>query len=190
MGEARRDIPTEDDLHTVLRIARRAATSCGANHFEADETAQSTAVRLWEKWNEPNVRAARTRGTARWHGYVRQIARNIHRDRIREHQRRIARQKKAAGAPEPGPQRPASSPVTPVCPCAVDALLGRALLADEILRLPNEQRVVAALFFLESQTVPEIATLRGVQQQSIRKHLRLARATLQRRLSEAEKLPL
>jgi RNA polymerase sigma-70 factor (ECF subfamily) len=189
MGDIGRDTPTREELATILKVAKATARSCGANNDEADEIAQSTVVRLWSKWNEENVRRARHRGSVRWRGYVRRTARNLHLDRIREHQRRLARQLKAEGQLPGSPATPGST-FAPVCPCAVDALLARAAIAEEIFHLPREQRIVAALFFLESMTVPEIARRRGVQDQSVRKHLRAARATLRQRLSEAEKLPL
>lgn len=185
MEDEVRDLPTNEDLATILRVAKARARSIGANEDESDEVAQSTAIRLLEKWNDDHIRIARSRGDLRWRGYISQIARNLHLDRIRSHQRRLNRQYQASADALVQQRSTVGSISVPTCPCAVDALLARSVIAEEILRLPVEQRIVASMAFLDEMSVAEIAEVRGVQRQTIRKHLRSARATLQQRFGQS-----
>lgn len=184
MRDDGRDLPSNEDLATILLVAKARARSCGATEDESDEVAQSTAVRLLEKWNDDHIRDARSRGDARWQGYISQMARNLHFDLIRGHQRWLNRHYRASTEALVWQRPLAGSASVPACPCAVDPLLARAAIAEEILRLPAEQRIVASMAFLDEMSSAEIAEIRGVQSQTIRKHLRQARHTLEQRLGK------
>lgn len=181
-----RNEPTERDLRWILKEARIAALAMGASAYEADEVSQLTVMKLWIRWNRPELAKAMARGTASWRSYVRQTARNMHRDLIRQHQRRIARQTRAAENRERESYlgSPGWAPSTPY---GVEAYLARATIAEEIMLLPERQREVASRYILEDMSINDIAAKLGVQPQSVRKHLRAARDALKRRIAEAEK---
>ena len=46
----RRRHPIEDELDSILAVARGRALSLGANSHEADEVAQLTVYKVWRKW--------------------------------------------------------------------------------------------------------------------------------------------
>ncbi len=174
----------ELELKRILTVARAAALAVGANDHEADEVAQTTAVKLWSKWQTEHIRRARRRGRERWEGYVRRAARNVHYDLVRSHQRRIDRQHRAANLACASIESLRLGLAVPASPEQIEAHLGRSMIAEEIMRLPTRQRQVAARICLEEMTVSEVALDLNIQPQSVRKHLRRARRTLQVRLSE------
>ncbi len=190
MGAYGRGGQIEEQLAVILMVARRTALSKGANDHEADEVAQATALKLWRKWNTADVRRARSRDSHRWHGYIRSAARNVYYDCIRSHQRRLAREGRAA---ECHSMRPSSSNgewAAPPSPSEIEAYLARALIAEEILKLPRQQRAAAIRVFIKEMTIAEVAEELGIQAQSVRKNLRAAKETLQARLAEAERQAL
>lgn len=186
MGETGRQ-PDEGDLTEVRQISRATASALGANRFEADEVAQAVLVKLWMKWNAPHIVRARMRSESRWKAYIRRTTTNVYYDKIREHQRRVARNAKAAAASSLGPGGASSIWNAPIDSREVEAYLARDWICAEILRLPPMQGKVAAYVFLEEMTVPEVAEALGIQDQSVRKSLRAAKATLQKRIGEGEK---
>lgn len=187
-GDSGRSEPADQEFAEIRRVAMRTALASGAAWHEADEVAQVTAVKLWRVWQHANVDAARRRGRARWQAYVRTVAVNVHRDLIRAHLRRVDRQNRAAGGREVSMNpRPGAEPVVPTSPDGIDAYLGRAFIIDEIRRLAFKQRTVAELVFVDEMSIREIAQHLGIQPQSVRKHLRSARETLRRRLTESER---
>ena len=187
MGKPRQtgDHP-EQELRRILNIARATALAVGANDHEADEVAQTTAVKLWEKWQTDHIRRARQRGGERWEGYVRRAARNVHYDLVRSHRRRIDRQHRAAAPAWASVESLRAGSAVPTSPEQIEAHLARSLIAEEILKLPTRQRQVAARICLEEMTVAEVALDLDIQSQSVRKHLRRARAALQERLIELD----
>lgn len=177
------EVPTTRDLRRILAIARRKALALGANTHEADEVAQETALRLYMKWRSRSVRRARARNEVRWDAFVRRVAQNIHWDLIKSHQRRLRRQTKAAGKDVPILHQ-SGAISAPASPDGVDTYMARAMLAEEILKLPRQQRAVAIRICIEEKTVNEVAVELQLQPQSVRKHMRLARETLRQMLEE------
>ena len=186
MGETSRNEPTDRDLEQILNVAKNTARARGANHFEADEVAQATAVKLWVKWNHAHIRRARSRSAGSWEAYIRSTAKNLHIDRIRAHQRRLARQTRASTFHDGNTVTSATGWQVPATPCDSEWLVARAAIADEIRLLPPKQRAVAEGIFIQEMTVSELALEMGVQTQLVRKHLRAAKRTLCSRLAEAE----
>lgn len=186
MGKPPHIVDLENELARILSIARTTALAIGANDHEADEVAQTTAVKLWEKWHTEHVQRALTWNQKRWEGYIRQAARNVHYDLVRGHQRRISRQCRAAGQSPLGTNDHDVADAS-ASPAEIEAYLGRALLAEEILKLPNRQRQVAARVCLEEMSIAEVAGDLNIQAQSVRKHLHLAREALRSCFSDLEK---
>ncbi len=195
MGETSRSRPcssepTDKDLELILAVAKSTARAKGANHYEADEVAQSVVVKLWAKWDLPKIRQARGRPDDQWIAYIRTTARNLYIDRIRAHQRLIARQTRASTIHDGNTVTSSNGWQVPATPSMAEGLVARWTIADEIRTLPSKQRAVAEAIFLRELTVKELAAEMNVQTQLIRKHLRRAKQTLRDRLTEAERQAL
>ena len=185
MGE-RRDDSIEAHLDIIFETATAKARQLGTNTYEADEVAQLTAYKLWRRWEDQKVVTLRRIGGARWKGYIRETAKNTYVDLLRQHQRRLARQKRAhewrTGQPTPS----VDGEVAPVWVDNIEASLARAAVAEEIFGLPTQQQKVAARMFLLEMTAKEIAEELGLEAQTVRKHARAARETLRARLTQDE----
>lgn len=179
--------PTDLDLIHVLEVARAAARHAGAVPHELDEVAQRTAIKLWHRWDDDTVKTVREGSPFQWDAYIRQTARNVHRDLIRSHHRRLKRNTVASGASivlatsRPGTIRP-----VPWTPNGIVSYLARQRILESIEILPRNQRVVATLCLIGELTPKEAGELLDLQAQTIRKHLRAARHTLAALLSEPE----
>ena len=179
--------PTELDVEFVLRVARATVRALGATDYEVDESAQCTVVKLWERWQHPNVTAAREAGPKRWYAYVKKTAQRTHYDLIRGHRRREERHNRAAGGRiTPRAERPGCLLSGPEDAAGIDEWIVRQLIASEIRLLPTRQRQVASLFFLQELSIREIGERLQVQPQSVRKSLRAARQALRDRLAESQ----
>lgn len=179
--------PSDLDLIHVLEVARAAARHAGAVPHELDEVAQRTAIKLWQRWDDDTVEAVREGSPFQWDAYIRQTARNVHRDLIRSHHRRLKRNTVASGASivlatsRPGTIRP-----VPCTPNGIVSYLARQRILESIEILPRNQRVVATLCLIGELTPKEAGELLDLQAQTIRKHLRAAKHTLAALLSEPE----
>ena len=179
MGDTLRNQPSDEDLGSILAIAAHTAFALGVAPHEVDEISQLTAIKLWSKWNTTHVEQARRRSPSRWRGYVIGTAKNVHRDLIRSHKRRVNRQNTAAGGRQGVPtDRPGVVAVAPSRPTGVDSFLARAEIIDAIRQLPPRQQVVAVLIVVDELTMSEAAAELGIQPQSVRKTFRSARAAL------------
>lgn len=185
MGDSRND-SIEAHLDVIFETAKAKAKQLGTNTFEADEVAQLTAYKLWQRWEDPKVTKLRRVGGARWKGYIRKTAKNTHVDLVRQHHRRLARQQRAHERQTGHGPRFIEGHITQAWVNNVEYSLGRAAIAEEILNLPGQQREVAARMFLLEMTAREIGEELGLEAQTVRKHARAARETLRIRLSEAE----
>lgn len=180
--------PSDLELIHVLEVARVAARRAGAVPHELDEVAQRTTIKLWHRWNDDTVTAVRNGSPFQWDSYIRQTARNVHRDLIRSHHRRLERNTVASGirivlaASRPGTIRPS----LPTTPDGIVCYLVRQQILELIEILPRNQRVVATLCLIGQLTPREAGELLDLQPQSVRKHLRAARRTLTTLLSEPE----
>lgn len=186
MGKHKRDQPSDELIRRILDIARPAALRLGASEHEAQEVAQVTAFKIWSNWDKPHIRRAMAwQDVGRWESYIRRAARNTHYDLVRGHQRRIQREEKAS-AQEGLAQR---SSLTPDNGSQIEFLLAQAVLAEEIMKLPAQQRRVATRVYIEDMTVREVAEELGVQTQSVRKLLRGANTKLRIALRQTDRQP-
>ena len=173
------DSPSNRELALILKLARREALNRGANPHEADDVAQQVMVKLWRTWRRPHVVQARLRGEKRWHGYIRQAARNVHIDEIRKHRRRINREDHYVDRLTVTlPARPHVVRPVPPHPFEAEAYLGRRLLVELLDDLPCKQREVALAVFVNELPIPEVAEQLGLQAQSVRKRLRTAQSLI------------
>ncbi len=177
--------PSNRELAEILKLARQEALNRGANTHEADDVAQQVMVKLWRTWRKPHVVQARLRGEKRWHGYIRQAAKNVHIDEIRKHQRRINREDHYVDRPTGTlPTRPYVVRPVPPHPLEAEAYLGRALLVALFDELPEKQREVALAVFVNELGINEVAEQLGLQAQSVRKRLRTAQRLIQQVLTQ------
>ncbi len=139
-------------------MVRSLAVACG-DRTVAEDAVQDAFERAFVRWR----RIARYDDPAGW---IRHVALN----RIRDHHRRDTRKRKAIA-------RLATVADTVVPPPEirgdVDALLAQ---------LPQQQRIAAALFYVEGLSVREVATSMKLSEGAVKYHLHAARAALAQRV--------
>lgn len=177
--------PAPEDFRKILVWARIAALRRGVDDIEADEVAQVTVEKIWRRWDQPNLAAARARGEERWKAYVFKIALNTYRDLVRGHQRRLSRQQRASDLPDELPvERPGT--LRPTIGEAAVNHAGRLVLMEMLAVLPLRRREIVFLRLEKGQTNREIAELLQIEPQTVRKHLREAFEELRRHLAANE----
>ncbi len=138
-------------------MVRSLAFACGDREVAAD-CVQDAFVRAYVRWR----RIARYDDPVAW---IRRVALN----RIRDHFRKAERGSRAVDrlAAEPRP--------------VVDAPDDREVPVRELLaRLPQQQRIAAALFYMEQLPVREVAKSMGLSEGAVKYHLHAARRALRR----------
>ncbi len=178
-SELEENQPTDEDLREVRVIAESSARYYGARTHEIDEVVQLTLIKVWEQWNSDHMVRARNRRGLRWAAYIRRVAKHTHLDQVRSHGRRLQRDTRAAGlkAPttaRPGTQRQSDNNAVD----EMEAIIGREFATDLFDQLPERQRVVATLIFIEELTPAEIGERFDWDPQAVRKSLRAAKAKL------------
>lgn len=136
-------------------ITRSVSYVCGDHEVAADAT-QEAFVRAYRRWNRVN-------GYDNPAAYVRRIAINLTRDEHRSRQRRARRESLG--------HRPAT-----VNDPADDVIAGGAI--DSLASLPERQRAIAALFYLDDLSTAEISQLLDIAEGTVRFHLAQARDRL------------
>jgi RNA polymerase sigma factor (sigma-70 family) len=140
------------------------AVSTLGNSADAEDVSQAVFVAAWlgRETFDPE------RGSLL--GWLLGIARRKVVDRIRV----LAREQRAAESahllPEPPP--PEGTP---------DRVVDRLVIADELARLPVEQKRVLELAFYDDLTHPQIAAVTGLPLGTVKSHLRRGMAKLKRR---------
>lgn len=179
--------PSDADLAQIATIAERTATKYGANRFEAEEVAQLVAIKLTEKWSSDQLVEARSRGGQGWRNYISASARNLHRDLLRAHERRVARERKAVGIADGTlPDRPHVNRAQPRDEPDIEACLARLAVLEMIGNLrSNRQRQCMALIFIEGLSPAQTAERLGIHSQTVRFHLRDAMKEIRTDLDRA-----
>lgn len=129
---------------------------------EAEELAQATMARVYERWERVRVMASPT-------GYVYRAAVNLHRQRLRHVAVRARRLLVMAVHAE------STQPAGPVV---------RLELADAIASLPSGQRQAFMLVEWLGMSSQEAARILGIAPASVRTRIYRARATLRERLGD------
>ena len=135
-------------------MVRSLAVACG-DRTVAEDAVQDAFERAFVRWR----RIARYDDPAGW---IRHVALN----RIRDHARRDSRKRKAVE--RLAAETPTSVPAHEM-PGDVQALLAE---------LPQQQRIAAALFYVEGLSVREVATSMKLSEGAVKYHLHAARAAL------------
>ncbi len=142
-------------------IAASVAFVCG-DRARADDATQEAFIKAYAAWSK----VRRYDNTGAW---VRRIAINATRDAHRSETRRNRREVRAA----------ASAPRE-----RNDALPGDAAL-DLLARLPDRQRAIAALYYLDDMSIAEIGAVLGIASGTVRSHLSEARVRLREDLDRS-----
>jgi RNA polymerase sigma-70 factor (ECF subfamily) len=135
-------------------MVRSLAVACG-DPAVAEDAVQDAFERAFVRWR----RIARYDDPAGW---IRHVALN----RIRDHHRRDTRKRKAVARLT---TEVATTVPPPEVPGDVDALLAH---------LPQQQRIAAALFYVEGLSVRQVATSMKLSEGAVKYHLHAARASL------------
>lgn len=143
------------------RLVRSLAVACGNEDLAAD-VVQQAFVQLWANWS----RISRYESPAGW------VAR-VAISRLRDHQRsvrrlasallRLGRQSDLDGA-SPGE---------------------RLEITAALARLPLRQRLAVVLYYLDDRPIAQVASLMGVSEGTVNRHLFRAREVLRSYLEEA-----
>lgn len=144
----------------VLYLAQRLL----GNRADAEDVTQLTFVAAWTGRDTFDPQ----RGTML--GWLLGIARRKAIDRMRSAARddRVARTVRAQPAPPDEPERP-------------ERIIDRLVVADELGRLPAEQRRTLELAFYDDLTHPQIAAVTGLPLGTVKSHIRRGLANLRRR---------
>ncbi|MEU4560480.1 sigma-70 family RNA polymerase sigma factor [Actinoplanes sp. NPDC023936] len=144
----------------VLYLAQRLL----GNRADAEDVTQVTFVAAWTGRDTFDPR----RGTLL--GWLLGIARRKAVDRLRsaERQNRVAETVRVQPAPPGDPESP-------------ERIVDRLVVADELGRLPAEQRRTLELAFFDDLTHPQIAAVTGLPLGTVKSHIRRGMANLRRR---------
>lgn len=145
----------------------RSLTAITGDRERADDCVQEAFIRAFARWR----RIRRYDNPATW---VRRVAINLSRDADRSEKRRRRREDND----RMGEARGAES--------SVDAVAADLYLVDLLQRLTQQQRVVAALFYIEDISVAEIAESLGLTTGAVKFHLNKARGGLKSMLESEE----
>ncbi|WP_433364475.1 RNA polymerase sigma factor [Actinoplanes sp. CA-142083] len=144
----------------VLYLAQRLL----GNRADAEDVTQLTFVAAWSGRDSFDPQ----RGTML--GWLLGIARRKAVDRMRSVARddRVTETVRAQVAPPEEPERP-------------ERIVDRLVVADELGRLPAEQRRTLELAFFDDLTHPQIAAVTGLPLGTVKSHIRRGLANLRRR---------
>ena len=144
----------------VLYLAQRLL----GNRADAEDVTQVTFVAAWSGRDGFDPQ----RGTML--GWLLGIARRKAIDRLRS----AAREQRTTETVQAQPMLPEAEE-TP------DRIVDRLVVADELGRLPDEQRRTLELAFFDDLTHPQIATVTGLPLGTVKSHIRRGMANLRRR---------
>ena len=181
---------TAAEARELLATVRLAVQAVGVSGDEADDLVSTLVERIVNKWDEPHVAKARSRGTASWRGYLTTAARNARKDAARSDARRKNRETRVArgsdGDPlpsRPGVQRPAGHTES-----NVDEYLAVLAIQDLIERLDtlnDRERTVAQLCLIHGLSTTEVAARLGLVRHTVAAKLLSARKKIR---AEIERL--
>ncbi|MFF5214637.1 RNA polymerase sigma factor [Micromonospora sp. NPDC000442] len=146
------------------RAVLHLATSTLVNRSDAEDATQATFVAAWlgRETFDP------AKGSLV--GWLLGIGRRKVIDRLRSAARENRVVETVRQLPEPAPA--GSDP---------DTVVDRLVVADELARLPDEQRRMLELAFFDDLTHQQIATMTGVPLGTVKSHIRRGMASLKRR---------
>lgn len=157
------------------RFAGAVATAVVGDYDAAKDVVQEAFVKVLEGLGAVD-------DPARFKGWLRNVVRTTALDHLRRRKVTGRAAEALPGQDEEGGPPLAAPDVTPDDLLERDEL--RALVRDEVALLPESQREVVLLKYLDGRSYEEIAELTGLTVNTIESRLFRARATLRRRLAE------
>jgi RNA polymerase sigma-70 factor (ECF subfamily) len=146
---------------SYTRLVRSISVACGNPELAAD-LVQQAFMQLWADW----ARVSRYASPSAW---VTRVAVS----RLRDHQRSLRHLASALLRLEREPQ-----PSPPV-----DGLDSR--MSEALAHLPLRQRIAVVLFYVDDRSTAEVATIMGVSEGTVKRHLFRAREALRSVLKES-----
>ncbi|RKN49435.1 RNA polymerase sigma factor [Micromonospora endolithica] len=146
------------------RAVLHLATSTLANRSDAEDVTQATFVAAWLGRDTFDP----TRGSLI--GWLLGIGRRKVIDRLRASARETRVVETVRQLPDPAPTGPDP-----------DTVVDRLVVADELARLPDDQRRMLELAFFDDLTHQQIAAVTGVPLGTVKSHIRRGMANLKRR---------
>jgi RNA polymerase sigma-70 factor (ECF subfamily) len=150
-----RSLDFDDTFRRCFRPMVRSLAVATGDRGVAEDCVQDAFMRAYVRWN----RVARLEDPVGW---IRHVAVN----RMRDHFRKLERGGRAFAR--------LSSQESPIA----DAPAEPNELASLLQQLPAQQRMAAALFYVEDLSVGEIADAMDLSEGAVKYHLHAARATL------------
>jgi RNA polymerase sigma-70 factor (ECF subfamily) len=149
---------------------------------EAEEAAQDAFLRAWRALPE-------FRGEARFSTWLHRIAVRCAYDASARLRARHARERSLEALVDaPGGEAAVSAAAVRAAPATGGPAAGAATQVTEALleRLPDAQRAVVTLYYLEDRSVDEVARILGLPANTVKTHLHRARAALRTALLREE----
>jgi len=150
-------------------LVRALVSRAGTTRAEAEDLAQEAWLAAWRRLSE-------VRDTARWKGWLAEVALNAGRQRARR--RRV----EEAAAPRLRMQARRASPDGGE-PDALEAEEERRAVLEALDELPEEARALVLARYVEGRSAPEIAASLGVAPDAIRARLSRTLRSLRERLT-------
>jgi RNA polymerase sigma-70 factor (ECF subfamily) len=150
-----RSLDFDDTFRRCFRPMVRALAVASGDRGVAEDCVQDAFIRAYVRWH----RVARLEDPVGW---IRHVALN----RMRDHFRKVERGGRAFARLRSQENAIADAPAEP------------NELASLLDRLPVQQRVAAALYYVEDLSVSEIADAMDLSEGAVKYHLHAARSTL------------
>ncbi|WP_030487372.1 RNA polymerase sigma factor [Micromonospora chokoriensis] len=158
------DVALREAYDRYGRAVLHLATSMLANRSDAEDVTQATFVAAWLGRDTFDP----AKGSLI--GWLLGIGRRKVIDRMRASARETRVVETVRQLPEPAPADPDP-----------DRVVDRLVIADELARLPDDQRRMLELAFYDDLTHQQIATVTGVPLGTVKSHIRRGMASLKRR---------
>ncbi|MEU7752158.1 sigma-70 family RNA polymerase sigma factor [Micromonospora sp. NPDC049101] len=158
------DVALREAYDRYGRAVFHLATSMLANRADAEDVTQATFVAAWLGRDTFDP----AKGSLI--GWLLGIGRRKVIDRMRASARETRVVDTVRQLPEPAPADPDP-----------DRVVDRLVIADELARLPDDQRRMLELAFYDDLTHQQIATVTGVPLGTVKSHIRRGMASLKRR---------
>ncbi|MFI6268587.1 sigma-70 family RNA polymerase sigma factor [Micromonospora zamorensis] len=158
------DVALREAYDRYGRAVLHLATSMLANRSDAEDVTQATFVAAWLGRDTFDP----AKGSLI--GWLLGIGRRKVIDRMRASARETRVVETVRQLPEPAPTGPDP-----------DRVVDRLVIADELARLPDEQRRMLELAFYDDLTHQQIAAVTGVPLGTVKSHIRRGMASLKRR---------
>jgi RNA polymerase sigma-70 factor, ECF subfamily len=170
VGANRRDVALAAILQTYRRKVFGLAYSYVRNRAAAEDVAQEVFIRIWRALPSYDARAS----LATW---IYTIARNASLSALRRRRREVQLEE-GRGAPTDRPRVDSALPESQVATDSVESAAENASLRRLVDRLPDRQRQVVMLYYIQDESVEEVAAMLAIPVGTVKTLLHRARERL------------